>query len=238
MKPEKELHYVVVSIVGSDSDAADALYAGLRDFPADKVVMLSEPKDQPRAERIKKDLEKFKVPAVIENLESGVSMEEVFGRVAAVRDRELGKRLVVNIDTDYKSSCIALSAAFVNGIQAIGLSEGSIIAYPIMKFSYYTALSEKKLMLLRLISDRNGVKSLEELSKAADMSLPLATYHVRGTRDKPGLEELGLVETFRNKGRLEVNLSALGRLIIKGRVDISADKDAARTKQQKHARVI
>jgi hypothetical protein len=238
MKPQVQQQYISIAIIGADDDAADALYAGLREFPAEKIVLVCEAKDMQRAEKIKKDLEKFKVPTAIESVGSKASMEEIFAKVASIRDREQGKRLLINVDTDYSSSCVALSAAFVNGIQAIGLSEGAIIAYPIMKFSYYTALSDKKLMLLRLIYDRNGVKSLEELSKAANMSLPLATYHIRGTRDKPGMEELGLVETLRNKGRLEVTLSALGRLIIKGRVEMKPQDDRKAGREQKRPRVI
>ena len=237
MKSEKDTRFVVISIIGGDGDAAGVLYAGLREFPAEKVVLIFEEKDTAKAEKIRKDLERFKVPAAFEAVARRTSMEEVFGRMAMIKEREQGKRLLLNIDTDYESSCVALSAAFVNGVQAIGLKEGKVIAYPIMKFSYYTALSDKKLMLLRLIFDRNGVKSLDELGKAAGMSLPLATYHVRGSREKPGLEELGLVETNRNRGRLEVNLTALGRLIIKGRVDINTDKSAAH-KPGRHERVI
>ncbi|MFH1200268.1 MAG: hypothetical protein V1708_04330 [Candidatus Micrarchaeota archaeon] len=238
MKPQVPHQFILIAIIGADGDAADALYAGLREFPAEKIVLIAEAKDGQRAEKIRKDLEKFKVPTAIETVGSKASMEEVFAKVAAIRDREEGKRLLVNVDTDYSSSCVALSAAFVNGIQAIGLSQGSIIAYPIMKFSYYTALSDKKLMLLGLIYDRNGVKSLDELSKAAGMSLPLATYHIRGSRDKPGMEELGLVETLRNKGRLEITLSALGRLIIKGRVEMKPADDRKAGNAQKRSRVI
>ncbi|MBU1197835.1 hypothetical protein KJ765_04985 [Candidatus Micrarchaeota archaeon] len=211
---------VSVAVIGGDDDAADVLYSGLREFPASKVVLIAEEKGKRQAEQIKKDLEKFKIPSVIEVIQNKASMEDVFAHVARIREREVNKRITMNVDTDYRSSCIALSAAFVNGIQAIGVLDEKIIAYPIMKFSYYTALSERKISLLKTLFDQNGVDSLEMLSRLTGMSLPLATYHVRGSRNKPGLEELGLVKTNRHGGRLAVGLTPLGRLISKGYVDV------------------
>ncbi len=210
----------MVAIIGSDSDSSDILYRGLREFSSDKVVLLSEASNLDAVGKIRKDLEKLKVPVVSETIEKRTSMEEVFSRLARIRDREVGNKLIVNVDTDYLSSCIALSAAFVNGVQAIGVNDEKVIAYPIMKFSYYSALSDKKMMLLRTISKQGQFDSLEALSQEVGMSLPLITYHVRGAREKPGLEELGLIETRRNRGKIITTLSPLGKLIVNGMVEV------------------
>ncbi|HLC47662.1 MAG TPA: DUF6293 family protein [Candidatus Norongarragalinales archaeon] len=214
----------MVAIIGDDSDAPDVLYRGLREFSSDRVVLLSEAKHASRSEGIKKDLERMKIPVTTESLSSRVSMEEVFSRFARINERETGNKIIVNVDTDYQSSCIALSAAFVNGVQAIGMMQDNIIAYPIMKFSYYNALSDKKMTVLQSIAKRGEYDSLESISRELKMSLPLVTYHIRGTRDKPGLEELGLVETRRNRGKIITTLSPLGRLIVNGLVEVKKEE--------------
>jgi hypothetical protein len=214
----------MIAIVGNDKDGADVLYRGLREFSSDKVVLLAESADMPSAEKIKHDLEKLKVPVVIESLQKRTSMEEIFSRFARIRDREAGNKIIVNVDTDYMSSCIALSASFVNGVQAIGVLDDKVIAYPIMKFSYYNALSDRKMMLLQTIAKKGTFESLESLSEEVKMSLPLVTYHVRGAREKPGLEELGLIETKRNRGKIITNLSPLGKLIVNGMVDLKPEE--------------
>ncbi len=218
------MNSVMVAIIGADNDASDVLYQGLREFSSEKVVLLAEDAHSDKSEKIRKELEKMKVPVISESLKSRTSMEEVFARLARIREREKDNKIMINVDTDYLSSCIALSAAFVNGVQAIGVLEDKIIAYPIMKFSYYNALSDRKMMMLQTISKKGRFDSLEELSQQVKMSLPLVTYHVRGAREKPGLEELGLVETKRNRGKISTQLSPLGRLIVNGLVDMKEEK--------------
>ena len=217
------MNFTVIGIIGEDSDAADVLYTGLREFPADEVLLVHEPQFKKRALGIKSDLEKIKVPVRLDVLPNS-SLDTVFQTIYKIRNNERDKKLVLNIDTDYKTSCIALSAAFVNGIQAIGVNDNTrVVAYPIMKFSYYSALSDKKMELLKSIEGHNGVESLEQLSGLMKMSLPLVTYHVRGTKNSPGLEELGLVETNRHKGRIGVKLTSLGRLILNGYVEVECN---------------
>lgn len=218
----------MVAIVGDDSDAAGVLYQGLREFSSEKVVLLTEGRHSGKAEAIKRDLDKMHIPVVSELLTSRTSMEEVFSRFARINERERENKIIVNVDTDYMSSCIALSAAFVNGVQAIGVLKDQIIAYPIMKFSYYNALSDKKMLVLQTISKRGEFDSLESISRELKMSLPLVTYHIRGTRDKPGLEELGLVETRRNRGKIITTLSPLGRLIVNGLVEVKKEEKKRR----------
>ncbi|MEK6954686.1 MAG: DUF6293 family protein [Candidatus Micrarchaeota archaeon] len=214
----------MLAIIGDDQDASSVLYKGMRKFNSGKVVLLHEGRHASKADAIRRDLEKLKIPVVSETLINRTSMEEVFGRLARIHERETENKVIVNVDTDSLSSCIALSAAFVNGVQAIGLMKDEIIAYPIMKFSYYNALSDKKMNMLKAISKEGEFESLEAISKEMKMSLPLVTYHIRGTRDKPGLEELGLVETRRNRGKIVTNLSPLGRLIVNGLVDVKKDE--------------
>lgn len=223
--------------MGADEDAGEVLYTGLRDFPADKVILVNYPAGSKKAVKIKADLEKVKIPVQMEEMADS-ALETVFQTIFKIANNERGKKIVLNIDTDYKTSCIALSAAFVNGVQAIGVNdENHLVAYPIMKFSYYSALSEKKMELLRKIEANKGVESLDQLSGLSGMSLPLVTYHVRGSKSTPGLEELGLVEAERKGGRIEVKLTSLGRLVLNGYVEVECNKPNCdkELKHKKHA---
>ncbi|MBT3464430.1 hypothetical protein HOD20_06780 [archaeon] len=211
--------FTVVGVIGEDKDASDILYMGMKDFPAEKVVLITKKEFENKCEAIEKDLNKFKIPVETVFINNKESLEEIFGKIRWVKDKYFDKKILINVDTDYLSSCLALSSAFVNGIQAIGVMKDEIIAYPIMKFNYYNALSDKKLMILTKIYEKGTFESTEALSKVIKMSLPLVSYHIRGTRNKQGLESMGLVETKRNQTKLEIKLSPLGKLITKGYVD-------------------
>ncbi len=226
------MEHVTVGIVGGDSDASEIFFLGFKLFPADKVVIITSHEHQKAAERLALDLEKFKVPCQKRVLNE-LSFETIFGAISEIRMDNEGKSLVLNVETDYRTSCIALSAAFINGVQAIGLMDGKVIAYPIMKFSYYSALSDKKLRLLKIIAEKGRVDSMEELSKRTGMSLPLIIYHIRGSKEKPGLETLGLASTLREKGRLAVVLTTLGKLISQGHVEVSSLEKARGKKPRK-----
>ncbi len=212
--------YVVIAVIGEDHDAEEVLYNPIKNFPPEKIILILEERFLAKGEKIKKDLEKFSIPVEFEKIGNKKSLEEVFIKISKIKGREKDKKLLINVDTDYMSSCLALSAAFVNGIQAIGLLGKEIIAYPIMKFSYYSALSDKKLNILKKIHERGEFKSLDNLSSEAKMSMPLIVYHIKGTREKPGLEEMGLVKTEKNHGNLNIKLTTLGELIVKGYVDV------------------
>lgn len=50
------------------------------------------------------------------------------------------------------------------------------------------------------------------------MSLPLISYHINGNLKSEGLKDMGLVETAEKKGRIEIKLSTLGVLLLRGYV--------------------
>ncbi len=222
---------VCIAIVGGDADAAEILELGLKQFPCHKMVLLAKGSGA-EAGGVAAGLQKKGFQVEVRKLPE-LGFEQVFKAVAEIKWDNPGNRVLINTETDYRTSCIALSAAFVNGVQAIGVLDDRVIAYPIMKFSYYSALSEKKMRLLQLISENYGVKSLEELAEKAGISLPLAIYHIRGSREKTGLEELGLVLSSKKNGRVSVSLTALGRLIVGGYIDQC--KDDCRD-EEKHKR--
>lgn len=204
--------YVVIAPVG---DNVDALFVGLKEFPTERVVLIAPPSKVKDALRVKKDLERFKIPATIEEV-TGNLMEAMFEVIARIKQIEVSREILVNVATgDRVSTCAALSAAFVNGLKAFGVEQDKVMLLPILKFSYYKMLTDRKLGILRLLHSK-GSKTLEELSRDTKMSPPLVSYHINGNRKAEGLKQLGLVEAAEGKGESVMQLTMLGRLLVKG----------------------
>ena len=90
---------------------------------------------------------------------------------------------------------------------------------PILKFNYYKLLTDRKMAILQMLFDEPACcSSLEKLSKKLKMSLPLVSYHINGSRKSEGLKEMGLIETLDKKGRTEIGLSVMGKLLVRGHV--------------------
>jgi hypothetical protein len=207
---------VVIGIVGNDGDVSEMLFKGFKKFYPDKIELLIKENATSNAKKIIKNLEQFGIEITSSEISKDAHLEEIFLSIKQIAESYSNHKLVINVETDYETSCLALSSAFVNGIQAIGILNDKIIAYPIMKFSYYNAINEKKLHLLKLINKKETINSMEQLSKLAKMSLPLIAYHLKGNKDSQGLIEMNLVDTERIDGKLQIILSDLGKLIVSG----------------------
>lgn len=206
---------VVIAPVG---DNLDALFVGMKEFQTERVILITPEDRMKEAEQVRKDLEKFHIPVQIKEIK-GPLMEEMFRIVGEIKNLEKDMNIIVNVATgDRMSTCAALSAAFVNGLKAFGVENGNAMLFPVLKFSYYKQLTDKKMEILQALNNETCCASLEELSKNTKMSLPLISYHVNGNLKSEGLKDLGLVDTMENKGKIEVHLSTLGRLLIKGYV--------------------
>ncbi len=208
---------VIVAVVG---DNPDALFVGIREFPTERVILLTPKDHQENSNKLKKDLEKFQIKVQQKKIE-GDQWEGMFRAISEVKAIEKDKDLIINVSSgDRDSQCAATSAAYVNGIKAFSVGGGEVMLLPILKFSYYNTLTPKKMQILKTIQDaRDCCASLEELSKRTNMSLPLISYHINGNLKSEGLKELGLVETTDDKGRTKIRLSMLGRLLMKGYVN-------------------
>jgi hypothetical protein len=132
----------------------------------------------------------------------------------------------VNISSgDKMSSCAALAASFVNGLKAFHVEGDKVMMFPVLKFSYYRLLPEKKLNLIKFLKGQpDCCSSLEDLSERMGMSLALISYHVNGNAKVEGLVSQGLVELHKGPGgRTQVMLTALGRLIAEGFIEAPVD---------------
>jgi len=204
---------VVVAPVG---DNMDALYVGIREFPTERVILLTPEDRLEDAKRARQELKKFGIPVQIIEMKGNV-WEEMFQKIAEIKALEKGKEIIINTATgDRVSTCAATSAAFVNGLKAMSVDSGTAMMLPVLKFSYYNILTDRKMEILKLLQQPGCCKSLEELSKKSKMSLPLISYHINGNLKSDGLKELGLIETTEEKGRIAVKLNTLGKLLVKG----------------------
>lgn len=204
----------IVALLGG---SPEPLFIGIREIPTKEVVLIAEKSDR-NADKLKKDLERFKIPVEIEKI-SKINFESVFEAVARIKmAHEKHGNVLINVSTaDKMGSCIALSAAFVNGIKAFYIADNEVKFFPVLKFSYYNLIQESKMGILKFLDKTpTCCSSLEELSRRTGMSLPLISYHINGNAASDGLVEMGLVEAEKKEGRIEVKLTTLGKLLVRG----------------------
>jgi len=213
---------IIIAPVG---DMIENIFVGIREFPTEKIFLLSPAGKKEDAEKAKKDLDKFKIPVSIVPLTDNM-YEDIFKKVNQIKNAEDGNNVLINVSTgDRNMQCAVTSAAFVNGIKAFHVDGDKAMMLPVLKFSYYKLLTDKKMSILKTLGeDPACCKSLEDLSKKTSMSLPLISYHINGSRKSEGLNDMGLVELEENSGRIKVDLSVLGRLLVNGYVDPATDK--------------
>ncbi len=207
------------TIIAPVGEYMECLYPGIKEFPTEKVVLISPRAKLAKAEQTKRDLERFTIKSRIVTIH-GDLWEETFKAVAEVARTEGPEQVMVNVSTgDRNTRCAATSAAFVNGIRAFGVDDDHVLLLPVLKFSYYKILTDRKMQILKtLFKEPKCCSSLDELSKKTKMSLPLISYHINGTLKSQGLKQLGLIETTEEKGRVTVSLSSMGRMLVNGYV--------------------
>jgi len=210
--------HTVIAAVGENMDS---LFIGIREFPTKRIILITSEDKIELAEKAKKDLEKFKIPVQIKKVEGG-PWETTFQAVKEIKE-EMGddKNLIINAATGDAGAhkCALCSAAFVNGLKAFTVSGDEVMMMPILKFSYYRILTDKKMGILKFLhKNKDCCASLDELSKKVKMSLPLISYHINGNLKSEGLKELGLVMADEWKGKIKVSLTLLGKLLVKGYV--------------------
>ena len=196
----------------------ETIFIGIREFPTEKVILIPEAGKLREVEKIKADLEKFKIPVEVEELKDS-KLESMFEVINHIRKREKGKEISINLGPASKMmSCGATAAAFVNGIKAFDVPNDEILPLPVLKFSYYDMLSDKKMRILNLLN-KESLDSLESLSKKVGLGPSLINYHIYGNEKNPGLKELGLTDISRENGKVKISLTTMGRLLLKDKED-------------------
>ena len=205
--------YIVIAPVG---DFIDNLFVGMKDYQTERVILISPKNLIETANKTKVDLDKFKIPVKIITI-TGHIWEETFKAVCEIARTEKDKEIIINVATgDKDTRCAVTSGAFVNGLKAFDVFGEKTMPLPVLKFSYYNLLTDKKMDILKILYENNDIISMENLSKKTKMSLPLISYHVNGNLKSEGLVEMNLVESKEIKGKVDLTLSTLGKLLIKG----------------------
>jgi hypothetical protein len=205
-----------IAVVGGSEDA---VLVGLRNFPAHKLAILSANDSIAQANQLATGLrETLKLAVdIIELKDASISaVLEAIGELVR-KEAESFQEFLINVGPASKHlTSAAVAAAFVRGIKAFEVVGDQASLLPVMKFSYAQAVTAPKMEILRAVERAGGdVESLERLSSLSNFGKPLLSYHIRGSEEGGGLEELGLVDIERGKrGRLRVRLTSLGRIVL------------------------
>jgi DNA-binding MarR family transcriptional regulator len=206
-----------LATVGEDTDP---IMVGVREYPVAKLLLLHTKETERFANDVQRKLAVLKLPVQLVAIGKNVLLDTL-RTVTRVLQEERPKYddVIINVSSgDKMISCAALSAAFVNGVRAIGVENDACFALPVLKFSYSELISEPKIRILKALEGHGGeADSLHDLSEASGVEKSLLSYHVRGGRDTKGLEQLGLIEVDRaQQGRLVLRLTPMGRLMLVG----------------------
>ena len=206
-----EKHVLIVPV----GDGIKSLGPALKALPVRKVHLLVSDQNATLAEKTKKELEAKGISTHVWRIH-GDLWEETFRIIAEITSAE--RDVIVHVGTsDRAAQCAATSAAFVNGVKAINGDEHGIMMLPVLKFNYYTHLTEKKMQLLKSLEEKQ-YKSLDELAKKLKMSLPLLSYHIHGNYKTEGLVQMNLVELGARGSTQAIALTPMARLLLKGYV--------------------
>ncbi len=204
------------------SDGQDGIALGIRSFSVHKLALICFNSDKNRAEDFAKKIKSvLGVPITItivtkENVVRD-TMESV-NEILNLHAKEF-EQVLLNVSSgDKLIGCAALSAAFINGIQAFGMDDTHTVPLlmPVLKLSYNEIISEAKIKILKSINTAGGViQSLEQLEQISGYGKPLLSYHVQGAKDSKGLADLGLVEVEKGeRGKISARLTTLGKLLV------------------------
>ncbi len=207
-----------IATVGED---ITPILVGIRELPVSKLVLLYSEDALPMVKDLKERLSALLIPTDA-HLIKGDPVTTVMKLVGEIlRDEGLHyDDIFFNVSSGSKMlSCAGLSAAFVNGVKAIGATKDGIFHLPVLKFSYAELISEPKLKILKALKDLGGsAESLGVLEEKTAVDKSLLSYHIRGGRESKGLEDLGLVKVDRGEyGKLSIQLTELGNLVLVGR---------------------
>jgi PII-like signaling protein len=204
------------------SDGQDGIALGIRSFSVHKLALICFNSDKNRAEDFAKKIKSvLGVPITItvvtkENVIRD-TMESV-NEILNLHAKEF-EQVLLNVSSgDKLIGCAALSAAFINGIQAFGMDDTHTIPLlmPVLKLSYNEIISEAKIKILKSINHAGGaIESLDQLEQISGYGKPLLSYHVQGAKDSKGLADLGLVEVEKgDRGKISARLTTLGKLLV------------------------
>jgi len=212
------LKYNIVAPIGSN---LESVFVAIREFPTEKIYLIFNGKNREKIEDLKAVAQRLKIGVQVIDIK-GSLLEGMFKTFAQIKSGVNEDSLLVNVSSgDNLDNCAALSASYVNGLKAFTVIDDKLMMLPVLKFSYYRLLPERKLAIIMFLKTQpDCCSSLEDLAKRTGMSLPLVSYHVNGNSKVEGLLTQGLVETHLGpRGKTQIMLTELGRLIAEGAIE-------------------
>lgn len=214
----------ILQIATVGEDPAETL-AGIRSFPANKVILICYEAYKGVAEEMLSSLGwalrlPVEVHGCIREENPFLDMIEAT-RAILVKEQENYNDIIVNVSGgDKLVSSAAVAAAFIHGLRAFYCKGDSCLMLPFLKLNYTEILSGAKRDILIALNNVGGeVTGLTALGKLTKYGKPLLSYHLNGSEDSRGLIDLGLVETERvRRGQIIIKLTVLGKLVALGRV--------------------
>ena len=207
---------IIITSVDSHGGVSPTLGEILKECNVSLIYIIHEKDDEANLKKIWNALKLLNIAAEERNVAD--PWMDVFKLVGEVKEGHPDQEILIDGAGGSPVLNVALTcAAFVNGLRAFGKYEDKFILFPVLKFDYYNLLSERKMRILQLLAEPN-VNTLDDLTKGMHMSLSLISYHVNGNIKTDGLKGLGLVETIEKKGRVRIQLTTMGRLLLNGYV--------------------
>ncbi len=204
------------------SDGQDGIALGIRSFSVHKLALICFNSDKNRAEDFAKKIKSvLGIPITITIVTKENIIRDTMERVNEILNLHAKEfeQVLLNVSSgDKLIGCAALSAAFINGIQAFGMDDTHTVPLlmPVLKLSYNELISEAKIKILKSINTAGGeIESLDQLEQISGYGKPLLSYHVQGAKDSKGLADLGLVEVEKgDRGKISARLTTLGKLLV------------------------
>lgn len=214
---------VQIATIGEDSAG---VLSGVRNAPANKLVLICYEKDKEMARRISTSIAStLKAEVIVHDTirpeHCYKDIMEVFSQIVEKNQSEFDDFLL-NVSSGDKMICIAAAVtSFILGFKAFFCKGDECVMLPPMKLSYTELVSEVKLNILRALDTAGGeVESLDELSKLTNYGKPLLSYHIHGSEDARGLIDLGLAEATRHsRGKTKVTLTTLGKMLLVEKIE-------------------
>jgi hypothetical protein len=207
--------------IATVGDESSGVLAGVRNAPANKLVLICYDRDKEVARRLSRNIaDTLKTEVeVFDSIRPEHSYKDIMQFFSDIVEKNKGQYddFLLNVSSGDKMICIAAAVtSFILGFKAFFCKGDECVMLPPMKLSYTEMVSEVKINILRALDKTGGeVESLDELSKLTNYGKPLLSYHIHGSEDARGLIDLGLVEATRHaRGKTKVTLTTLGKMLL------------------------
>lgn len=136
------------NIVAPLGDNLESLYSIVREFPTEKIFLVSTGKHREKVDELKTVADKLGIAVQVIDIKGNL-LEGMFKTFGQIKSGSNEDSILVDVSSgDNLENCAALSASYVNGLKALAVIDSRPMMLPVLKFSYYRLLPERKLAIL------------------------------------------------------------------------------------------